>query len=67
MRKSRDADRKGIVIARVLHFLNTGTIKPRTVFAKSVVRLGPMHSAPKETDRIFYGQYKDSNSQLPAI
>ncbi len=61
VRKSRDADRKGIVIDRVLHFLNTGTIKPRTVFAKSVVCFEPIRSAPKEIDRIFYGQYKDSD------
>lgn len=61
VRKSRDADRKGIVIDRVLHFLNTGTIKPRTVFAKSVVCFEPIRSAPKEIDRILYGQYKDSD------
>jgi hypothetical protein len=61
IRKSRDADRKGIVIDRVLHFLNTGTIKPRTVFAKSVVRLYPMNTAPVQSDRIFYSQYKDSD------
>lgn len=64
VRKSRDADRKGIVIDRVLHFVNTGTIKPRTVFAKSVVRFEPMHSPPMESDRIFYGQYKDSDSDF---
>ena len=63
-RRSRDADRKGIVIDRVLHFLNTGSIKPRTVFAKSVIRFAPMPSAPKESDRIFYGQYKDSDPNL---
>jgi hypothetical protein len=61
VRKSRDADRKGIVIDRVLHFLNTGKIKPRTVFAKSVVRFAPVPSVPVKTERIFYGQYKDSD------
>ena len=64
IRKSRDADRKGIVIDRVLHFLSTGAIKPRTVFAKSVTRLDPMPSAPVEIDRIFYGQYEDSDPNL---
>jgi hypothetical protein len=62
--KSRDADRKGIVIDRVVHFLNTGTVKPRTVFTKSVVRFDPLTVAPVETDRIFYGQYKDSDPNL---
>ena len=61
VRKSRDADRKGIVIDRVLHFLKTDAPKPRTLFAKSVVRLAPRFSAPTETDHIFYGQYKDSD------
>jgi hypothetical protein len=61
VRKSRDADRKGIVIDRVLHFLNAGSIKPRTVFMKSVVRFVAIPSSPQETDRIFYGQYKDSD------
>jgi hypothetical protein len=61
VRKSRDADRKGIVIDRVLHFLETGDIKPHTVFIKSVVRFVPMPSSPVESDRIFYGQYKDSD------
>jgi hypothetical protein len=67
IRKSRDADRKGIVIDRVLHFLNTGAIKPRAVFAKSVVRFVPTPSAPTETDRIFYGQYKDSDPNFLAL
>jgi hypothetical protein len=64
IRKSRDADRKGIVIDRVLHFINTGTIKPRTLFAKSVVRFEAIRSAPVESDRVFYGQYKDSDAGL---
>ncbi len=35
IRRSRDADRKGIVIDRVVHFLGTGSIKPRTVLRKA--------------------------------
>jgi hypothetical protein len=61
VRKSRDADRKGIVIDRVLHFLKTGAIKPPTIFSKSVARFEPPPSAPTESDRIFYGQYNDSD------
>ncbi len=64
VRKSRDADRKGIVVDRVMHFLNTGTIKPRTVFARTVVRFEAANRPPRESDRIFYGQYKDSDSNL---
>ena len=67
IRKSRDLDRKGIVIDRVLHFLKTGGIKPRTVFAKSVVRLDSKRSASAETDRVFYGAYDDKDPKMLAL
>ena len=57
IRKSRDMDRKGVVIARIVHFLKTGTIKPRTIFRKSVVCFSSRRSAPVESDRVFYGEY----------
>jgi hypothetical protein len=62
--KSRDGDRKGIVIDRVLHFLNTGIVKPRTLFPKSVVNVKPLSSAPTESDRVLYGQYKNGDSRI---
>ena len=61
--KSRDADRKGIVIGRVVHFLNTGIVKPRTLFPRSVVSMKPSASAPTETDRVLFGQYKNRDSR----
>jgi hypothetical protein len=61
--KSRDGDRKGIVIDRVLHFLNTGIVKSRTLFPKSVVGIEPHASAPTENDRVLYGQYKNRDSR----
>jgi hypothetical protein len=67
LRKSRDLDRKGIVIDRVVHFLKTGIVKPRTVFAKSVVRFDAKPSAPAETDHVFYGQYQDTDPKMLAL
>jgi hypothetical protein len=67
IRKSHDADRKGIVIDRVVHFLKTGTVKPRTVFAKSVVRFDSKRSAPTQTDRVSYGEYKDTDPEMLAL
>jgi hypothetical protein len=67
VRKSRDADRKGIVIDRIVHFLKTGTLKPRTLFAKSVVSFQPMRLRLRESDRVFYGQYKDSDPGFLAL
>jgi hypothetical protein len=62
--KSRDGDRKAIVIDRVLHFLSAGIVKPRTLFPKSVVSMKPYASAPTETDRVLYGQYKNRDSRI---
>lgn len=65
--KSRDLDRKGIVIDRIVHFLKTGIVKPRTVFAKSVVRFDSKRSAPAETDRVFYGDFVDTEPKMLAL
>src|SRR3984885_3351603 len=67
VRKSRDLDRKGIVIDRVVYFLNTGSVKPPTVFAKTVVRFDAKRSPLAETDRVFYGGYKDTEPKMLAL
>jgi hypothetical protein len=36
--QSRDADRKGVLINRLLHFLNTGAVKPKTIFDNRLSR-----------------------------
>ncbi len=65
--QSRDADRKGIVIDRIVHFLKTGTIKPATIFRKEVVASKPLDRAPVELDRIFYRQYKNHDDATLAL
>ena len=57
--RSRDLDRKGIVIDRLVHFLKTGTIRPATLFAASVVSSAKPKGAPKEGDRVLYGGYRN--------
>lgn len=57
--QTRDADRKGIVIDRVLHFLRTGRVKPATIFRRPVVAAKPLGRAPIESDQILYRQYKN--------
>jgi hypothetical protein len=59
--RSKDADRKGIVIDRILHFLKTGAIKPATVFRKEVVAAASSR-APIESDRVFYGRYRNRDA-----
>ena len=60
--RSKDIDRKGIVIDRILHFLNTGAVKPATVFHKEVVATRVLGRAPLETDPVLYGQYKNRDA-----
>jgi len=60
--RSKDTDRKGIVIDRILHFLNTGAIKPSTIFRKEVVTTKDLGRAPLESDPVLYGQYKNGDA-----
>lgn len=57
--RSRDFDRKGIVIDRLVGFLKTGAIGPATLFPASVVSSAKPRGAPKEDDRVLYGGYRN--------
>jgi hypothetical protein len=57
--RSKDADRKGIVIDRIVHFLKTGNLKPATTFRKQVVSSKELGRAPLESDPVRYGEYKN--------
>lgn len=61
-----DADRKGIIIDRVLHFLKTGMVKPNTLFRKDVVAKA-LGRAPQQGDRAFYGQYANHDASTLAL
>lgn len=62
--RTSDCDRKGIVIDRILHFLRTGKIKPKTVFPASVVAVERLGHYPRESDRVLYGQYKSGDPHI---
>ena len=57
--KSRDMDRKAIVIDRILTFIKTGVTPPSTLFKKSVVSRAHLDRAPSEVDLVYYGQYRN--------
>jgi hypothetical protein len=57
--RSRDLDRKGIVINRLVRFLKTGAIGPPTLFPASVVSSAKSRGTPKEDDRVLYGGYRN--------
>jgi hypothetical protein len=60
--RSKDADRKGIVIDRIVHFLKTGNVKPATTFRKQVVSGKELGRAPVESDPVRYGEYKNHDA-----
>jgi hypothetical protein len=62
--QTRDTDRKGVIIDRLLHFLGTGTVKPKTVFRKAVISMEKFTRPPTESDQVLYGRYKNHD---PAI
>ena len=62
--KTRDLDRKAIVLDRILHYLRTGSLKEKTVFPTSVVNLKPRRTRVRTTDRIFYGQYRNGDQAI---
>ena len=66
-RRTRDEDRKGVMLRRVRHFLQTGTVLKETCFSSSVVRLGAIPRKLAAADRLYYGQYDKSNTRLIAL
>jgi len=55
--KTRDEDRKGVILNRIRQYLKTGTIPPATCFPGSVVCFDEPSAKVKATDRLFYGRY----------
>jgi hypothetical protein len=60
--RSKDADRKGVVIERVVHFLKTGAVKPATTFGRKVVSSKELGRPPLESDPVRYGEYKNHDA-----
>jgi hypothetical protein len=56
-RKTRDEDRKGVILNRIRHYLKTGVVPAATCFPTSVVCFDEPLKNIESTDRLFYGQY----------
>jgi len=67
MRRAGEDDRKGIVLTRVRHFLQTGTVLPPTCFPESILAAGPLPANPRPADRLHYGQYDKRNGAMLAV
>jgi hypothetical protein len=65
--KTREDDRKGVILERIRTYLKTGTIPGPTCFAASVVNHDEPPTNPKATDRLFYGHYDPARKSLLAL
>lgn len=66
-KKTADDDRKGVMLERVRHFLETGTVLAETCFRAAVVCFDPLPDKFGPDDRLFYGQYDKANPALIAL
>ena len=58
LKKTRDDDRKGIILAKIKYYLKTGVIQKPTIFIKNVVSLDDLPTKLTASNRVYYGQYK---------
>jgi len=66
-KKTRDDDRKGVMLNRIRHFLKTGAVLEETCFPATVVRFDALPAELAESDRLFYGQYDKANRTMIAL
>lgn len=64
LRRTRDTDRKSVVLERIRTYLRTGVIPPPTCFAAHVVADGVPPSRLKPADRLYYGWYDKTNPAM---
>jgi hypothetical protein len=65
--KTREDDRKGVILERVRKYLETGTIPDATCFPARVVCFDQPPKSVKASDRLFYGQYDPKRSGMVTL
>ena len=63
-KRTRDADRKSVVLGRIRHYLKTGIVLGETCFPAQVVRFDSLPQILKSTDRLYYGWYDKKNKVM---
>jgi hypothetical protein len=66
-RRTKDDDRKGVMLNRIRHFLQTGVALEETCFRSAVVCFETPPKKITATDRLFYGQYDKTNRTMIAL
>jgi hypothetical protein len=61
---TRDDDRKGVILNRIRHFLQTGVILKETCFPAAIVCFDQLSDHITADDRLFYGQYDKTNPTM---
>ena len=64
---TRDDDRKGVILNRIRHFLETGAILKETCFPAAVVCFDQLSDHITADDRLFYGQYDKTNRTMISL
>lgn len=63
-RRSKDTDRKSVVLECVRRYLQTGRVPEPTVFCAAVVRLEGLPANPRANNRLYYGCYDKHNPKM---
>ncbi len=66
-RMTKDDDRKGVMLHRIRHFLQTGVILEETRFQGSVVCFDQLSDNITADSKLFYGQYDKTNRTMIAL
>lgn len=67
LRTTSAYDRKDVMLERIRSFLSTGVISDPTVLSAQVVNFTRLTTLPKETDPIYFGQYKNGNMDIDRL
>jgi hypothetical protein len=66
-KRTKDGDRKGVILERIRHFLKTGVVLAETCFPAAVVGFDPLPEKLTENDRLFYGQYDKASRAMISL
>jgi hypothetical protein len=64
---TREDDRKGVILQRIRHFLQTGIILDETLFPAPVVCFDPLPKTITADSQLFYGQYDKTSRTMIAL
>lgn len=66
-RRTKDVDRKLVVLQRLRRHLETGNVPDPTVYRASVHGHGPLPAHPDARDRLYYGHYDKNHDGLMSL